>query len=95
MSSGFSHRTPDFGVLPFGSRLPALPPIGDAVLPLALTLLVRSLTLVCTQLSVVGCLLAIVCDAVPLIGDAFSFVSYPLASCELTLAPRESIFALM
>jgi hypothetical protein len=94
-SSGFSHRTPDFGVFSSGGGLPALCPLVDALQSLALTLFSSTLALIRKQLSVVRRLLAIIRDSVPLIGDAISFISDPLAPQELTLTPRERLLALI
>ena len=95
MSSGFSHRTPDLGVLPDGRSLPALRPLVDALLSLALTLGGRTFTCVRPQFSIVRHLLAVVGESVPLIGDAISFISDPLAPRKLSLTPRECLVVLI
>jgi hypothetical protein len=89
------HRTPDFGISPFGRGLPALGPLADALLSLALTLRGRSLAFVRAPLSVIGRLLAIIGDSVSLIGDAISFITDPVAPRELVLTPRKGRLALV
>lgn len=95
MSSGFRHRTPDLGVLPFGSGLPAPRQFVDALQSLALTLRGRTLALVRTQLALVRRLLAIIRDSVALIGGTISFVGDPLTPRKFGHTSRESLLALI
>lgn len=89
----FTHRTPDFGVLPPCRGPLTLRPLLDALLSPLLSLCGSALPFVRTQLPLIGGLLALVRDSVALVGYAFSLVGdalasgqIPLAACELRVA---------
>lgn len=90
---GFSHLTPDLGVVPVGSGLPPLRPFVEAVLPLAFTLCGGALAFVRAQLSVVSRSLAFIGDLLPLIGGSISSVGNPMTPRELVFPQPESHLA--
>ncbi|OMC54979.1 hypothetical protein A5745_00630 [Mycobacterium sp. IS-2888] len=92
---GVRHLTRHVGLLTPGTGFAALHPFGDALQPLPFTFRRRALAFVRALLAFVGELLALIRDAVPLISDPISSASDPVASCGLSLAPLQSLLALI